>query len=104
VHHTYEHDVWVIPLRRKTQVAEVVDGELQAPKANGLTWGESNVDQVVAIGNDGEFLWINHRNFHMKACCKSPFLMCQQSVFSAPTNNMASKITWFQFWGGLMNN
>jgi hypothetical protein len=37
-------------------VAEVVDGELQAPKANGLTWGESNVDQVVAIGNDGEFL------------------------------------------------
>jgi hypothetical protein len=36
-------------------VAEAVSGELQAPKVDDLTWGESNAGQVIVVDNDGEF-------------------------------------------------
>jgi hypothetical protein len=33
---------------------EVVDDELKAPKANGLTEGEATTHQTFTIGDDGE--------------------------------------------------
>jgi hypothetical protein len=35
---------------------------------------------------------MNYRNVQRKARCKSPFLACQLSVFSAITNNRVVKI------------
>jgi hypothetical protein len=46
---------------------------------------------------------MNHQNVKSKARYKSPYLTCQQSVFSAPANNRVYKITLFQFRGGLTN-
>jgi hypothetical protein len=43
VHHSYEYGASVISLERKTQVAEAVGSELEAPKADGFTWGEPNI-------------------------------------------------------------
>jgi hypothetical protein len=54
VHHTYEYGAWIIPLRRKIQVIEAVGGELQAVKAYGFSWCESNVGWVFAVRNEGE--------------------------------------------------
>jgi hypothetical protein len=85
----------VIPLRRKCQVAEMIDGELQAPKANGFAWGKFDTSEVVSIGNEGEFQLINHQNIQRKAHCKCPFLACQLSMFYAPTNNRVVKIMHF---------
>jgi hypothetical protein len=42
-------------LGRKTRVTEAVDDELQAPKADGFTEGESNVGLVVVAGDGDEF-------------------------------------------------
>jgi hypothetical protein len=55
MHHPFERDTWVIPLRRKTQVAEAVDSELQAPKADDFSWGESDAGQVAVVGIKSDF-------------------------------------------------
>jgi hypothetical protein len=38
-----------------TQAAEVIGDELQAPKVDGFTRGESNAGLVIIIGDDGGF-------------------------------------------------
>jgi hypothetical protein len=55
MHHPFECDTWVILLRRKTQVAEAVDSELQAPKADDFSWGESDAGQVAVVGIKSDF-------------------------------------------------
>jgi hypothetical protein len=55
MNHSHEYGTRIIPLMRKTHVTESVSDELQALKVDGFTQGESNVGQVVAIGNDNEF-------------------------------------------------
>jgi hypothetical protein len=47
--------LWVIPLRRKTKVVEVVGDELQVFEVDGLAPGELHVEQVVVVRADGGF-------------------------------------------------
>jgi hypothetical protein len=52
---SYDYGARVPLLRRKTQVAEAIDSELQATKMNGAAWSEANASQVVDVGKEKEF-------------------------------------------------
>jgi hypothetical protein len=60
-----------------TQATEVIGDELQAPKVDGFTQGESNAGLVIIIGDDGGFWWMNHWNVQQKACYNSSLLAWQ---------------------------
>jgi hypothetical protein len=36
-------------------MAKVINGELEAAKANGFAWSEAISSRVVRVGNEGEF-------------------------------------------------
>jgi hypothetical protein len=97
VHHSYEYNPWLIPLGRKTHVTKAVSDELHVPEVDGFA-----IIQVVSVGDDNGFRWMNHWNVQSKACYKSPFLARQLSMFFALANNRVFNIKWFQFWGGLV--
>jgi hypothetical protein len=84
----------------ETQAAEVVDDEFQPLKANSFTKDETNVSLVLAIGDDGEFRWMNNQNVQRKARYKSHFWTRQLSVFPAPIINRFYKntkdLSWFR--------
>jgi hypothetical protein len=83
MNHSHEYGTRIIPLMRKTHVTESVSDELQALKVDGFTQGESNVGQVVAVGNDNEFQWMNQQNVQRKARYKGLFVSASQLAFPA---------------------
>jgi hypothetical protein len=58
----HEGGTWVAPPGGEAQAAEVVNDELEVPKANGFTEGESTTHQTFTIDSDGDHRWGNHQN------------------------------------------
>jgi hypothetical protein len=74
---SWAHDggAWVTPPGGATQVAEVVNDELEVLKVNGFTKGESTACQTFTVDINGDHRWGNHRNTYMKSMPQiSPFL------------------------------
>jgi hypothetical protein len=55
-------NTFVAPPRGEAQAAKVVSDELEVPKVNSFFEGESTACQTLAIGDDGDCRWWNHRN------------------------------------------
>jgi hypothetical protein len=103
VNHAHEYSAWVIPHGWQTQVVEAVGDELHISKADGLTLGKIDVEQVDVIGNDGGFRW-NEPSEHPEESMLQIPLPDTPSMFSALTNNRVVRIVCFLFWGDLVNN